>query len=438
MRPFALVWGGQLVSVVGSALTGFVLAVWVYQVTGSVTQLALVTAANTVPGILLAPVAGVVADRWDRKKIMIIADFAAAVPTAVVAVLYWADQLQVWQLYLTTSCTAAAGVFHSSAYFTLVPKLVPKRHLGRINGLFQVNFAMAAAAPVLGGILLSTLDVDGVLLLDLGTFVLAATALLVTRLPEGATKATEGKAGPRSMLGDLGYAFRYLAGRPGLLWLIGFSALFDLLFAFAEVLIRPLILAFGSPATLGLLMFVGGAGLFAGTLVMTAWGGPRRKVHGSLLFTGIGGLALALHSLAPSALLIAIVAPVFLFTLPIVNGCVMTVFQTKVDSDALGRVTGLARVLWQAATPLGALIAGPLADLVFEPAMRAGGTLAGSVGSLLGTGPGRGIALLYAVIGLLLVLLAIAGSRLRRLRLLEDELPDAVTDDEPTEPAPAR
>lgn len=432
VRRFALIWGGQLVSVLGSSLTGFVLAVWVYQATGSVTQLALVTAANTVPGVLLAPLAGVVADRWDRRRVMIIADCAAVLPTAVVAALYWADQLEVWQLYLTTAFTASANVFHSSTYFTLVPKLVPKRHLGRINGLFQVNFAMAAAAPVLGGILLSTIDVDGVLLIDIGTFLVAVTALVAVRLPAKLTKP-DGEPVKRTVLADLKHAMRYLRDRPGLLWLIAFSAVFDMLFAFAEVLIRPLILTFGSPSTLGLLMFIGGAGLFAGTLVMTAWGGPRRKVSGSLLFTGFGGVALALHSLAPSTLLIAIVAPLFLFTLPIVNGCIMTVFQTKVDSASLGKVTGLARTAWQAATPIGALIAGPLADLVLEPAMRPGGSLAGSVGTVLGTGPGRGIALLYALVGLLLVVLAIVGARLRKLSHLEDELPDA----EPDEDAPA-
>lgn len=437
MRGFALIWGGQLVSVLGSSLTGFVLAVWVYQSTGSVTQLALVTAANTVPGILLAPLAGIVADRWDRRRVMLVADLLAVVPTAVVAALYWADQLEVWQLYLTTAVTASANVFHSSTYFTMVPKLVPKRHLGRINGLFQINFAMAAAAPVLGGILLSTIDVTGVLLIDIATFLVAASALLVVRLPESVTRPG-GETVRRTVLQDLRHAFQYLRERPGLLWLIAFSAVFDMLFAFAEVLIRPLILTFGSPSTLGFLMFVGGAGLFAGTLVMTAWGGPRRKVSGSLLFTGLGGVALALHSLAPSTLLIAVVAPLFLFTLPIVNGCVMTVFQTKVDPAQLGRVTGLARTVWQAATPIGVLIAGPLADLVFEPAMRTGGALAGTVGPVIGTGAGRGIALLYAVVGLLLVVLAVVGARLRRLRDLEADLPDAVPDDEPATPAAAR
>ncbi len=434
MRSFALIWGGQLVSVIGSSLTGFVLAVWVYQTTGSVTQLALVTAANTVPGVFLAPLAGVVADRWDKRRVMLVADCVAVVPTIVVAALYWSDQLEVWHLYLTTAVTASATMFHGSTYFTLVPKLVPKRHLGRINGLLQVNFAMAATAPVLGGILLSTIDVTGVLLIDIASFLVAATALWVVRLPAEVTKPA-GAGAKVTVFTDLKDAFRYLRDRPALLWLIAFSAVFDMLFAFAEVLIRPLILTFASPSTLGFLMFVGGAGLFAGTFVMTAWGGPRRKVSGSLLFTGLGGAALALHSLAPSTLLIAVVAPLFLFTLPIVNGCIMTIFQTKVDPASLGRVTGLAHTVWRAAAPIGVLIAGPLADLVFEPAMRTGGALAGSFGSVIGTGPGRGIALLYAVIGLLLVVLAVAGARLRRLRDLEADLPDAMPDDSVATPA---
>jgi MFS family permease len=421
-RRFALVWGGQLLSIVGSSLTWFVLAVWVYQVTGSVSQLALVTAARTVPGIVLAPLAGVIADRMDRRRLLILANLGAGLPVFVVAALYWSGQLEVWHLVLTSAFAACANVFHNSAYFTLIPALVPKHQLGRVNGLVQFSFAMGTAGPLLGGFLLSTVDVDGALLIDIVTFLAAITGLLVVRLPAEITRPAGQTRERRSVLQDLRGGFRYLAERPGLVWLILFSAVFDLLYAFAEVLIRPLILAFTSASTLGLLSFIGGCGLIAGTLVLTAWGGPRRKVAGVLLFTAIGGVALMAHSFAPSVLLIAIVAPLFLFTLPIVNGSLTTILQTTVDSGSLGRVMGLARTVWQAATPLGVLIAGPLADLVFEPAMLPGGVLAGSVGSLIGTGPGRGIALLFAVAGLLLVVLAFAAYRLPRLRRLDDEI----------------
>jgi DHA3 family macrolide efflux protein-like MFS transporter len=424
-RRFALVWGGQLLSIVGSSLTWFVLAVWVYQVTGSVSQLALVTAARTVPGIVLAPLAGVISDRMDRRRLLILANLGAGLPVFVVAALYWSGQLEVWHLVLTSAFAACANVFHNSAYFTLIPALVPRHQLGRVNGLVQFSFAMGTAGPLLGGFLLSTVDVDGALLIDIATFLVAITGLLVVRLPAEITRPA-GTRERRSVLQDLRDGFRYLADRPGLVWLILFSAVFDLLYAFAEVLIRPLILAFTSPSTLGLLSFIGGCGLIAGTLVLTAWGGPRRKVAGVLLFTAIGGVALMAHSLAPSVLLIAIVAPLFLFTLPIVNGSLTTILQTTVDSGSLGRVMGLARTVWQAATPLGVLIAGPLADLVFEPAMLPGGALAGSVGSLIGTGPGRGIALLFAVAGLLLIVLAFAAYRLPKLRQLDDELLVAV------------
>ncbi|HEU4423636.1 MAG TPA: MFS transporter [Pilimelia sp.] len=430
LRILFLVWFGQLASLIGSSLTGFVLGVWVYQRTGSVSQFAMIFLASTLPGILAAPFAGVLADRWDRRRLMLASDTGAALATGLVGLLVALDALQVWHIYLTTAAGSACAVVHQVSYAALTPGIVGKRHLARFNGLAQAGRAAQIAAPLLAGALIGLVGVGGVIALDLATFAIAVATLAAVRLPAGVTRPD--RAGGDSSWRDAGAGWRYLRTRPGMPGLLVVFGAYNFLFALAGVLVQPLILSFSSPATLGGLMFAGGAGLLAGSLLMGAWGGPRRRIHAVYAGLAGGGVALSLHSLAPSPWLIAVTAPAFLFTLPIINAASLTLLQTKVPSAVLGRVMATARVIGEAAVPVAYLAAGPLADGVFEPLLRADGALAGSAGSIIGTGQGRGIALIFAVAGLAMLVLtgvALAQPRIRHI----DDLPDAV--DLPAAPA---
>lgn len=436
---WAAIWFGQLVSLVGSSLTGFVLGVWVYQRTGSVTQFALIFLAATLPAVLFAPVAGALADRRDRRRLMVAADTVAAAGTAALAALVAADALAVWHIYLATAVSAAASTVHQVAYQAMTPALVGKRHLGRFNGLMQISRAVQIAAPLIAGVLVVTIGIGGVMAIDLGTFVVAASTLLLVRLPAEVTRPA--RSGPaEAVLRGATAGWRYLRQRRGLLQLMMVFGGYNFLFGLAGVLVQPLILSFTTADTLGVLMFAGGAGLFAGSLVMGAWGGPTRRVTAVCGGLAGGGVALVLHAASPSAWLIGVVAPLFLFTLPIVNSSTMTLIQTKTEPALLGRVLATARVIGDASVPLAYVLAGPVADGVFEPLLRPGGALADSVGRVVGTGDGRGIAVLFAVTGLAMVLLAALAWTRPALRGADD-LPDALPDDTPdpeTVPADSR
>ncbi|WP_326553337.1 MFS transporter [Micromonospora sp. NBC_01813] len=424
LRGFGMLWFGQTISFVGSALTGFVLGVWVYQSTGSATQFAIISLAAVLPGIVFAPFAGVLADRRDRRTTMLVADLAAGLVTAGVATLLWTDHLTVWHIYLATALTAVFNTAHITAFYAMMPLLVPREGLGRANGLMQMTQAGQIAAPLLAGALVGTIGLRGVILIDLCTMAVGVALLIAARLDRAATAAPA--AGKQITLRqDLGYGWQLLRGKPGLFQLAVLFGGFNFLFALAGVLVQPLILSFGSAATLGVLMFAGGAGLFVGSLVMSAWGGPKRRVRGIIGFLAWGAVALFLHGMYPSAWLIAVVAPLFLFTLPILNGSVMTVIQTKVPTESLGRVVATTRMIGQSATPVAYLVAGPLADRIAEPALAPGGALAGSVGTVIGTGPGRGIAALFWLIGAAMLLVAAVAAARPRLRRLEVELADA-------------
>lgn len=186
-RGLALVWFGQLVSLVGSSLTGFVLGVWVFQQTGSATKFALIMFAGVLPAVLLSPVTGVLADRVDRRRLMLLADLGGGAVTAVLALLLYADALEVWHVYVTTGLGAIFVTVHAVAFNTLLPALVPARHLGRANGLMQILQAAQIAAPVLAASLLAIVGLRGIVLIDLGTMIVGVALLLLARLPSALT-----------------------------------------------------------------------------------------------------------------------------------------------------------------------------------------------------------------------------------------------------------
>ncbi|GAA3040167.1 MFS transporter [Actinokineospora globicatena] len=423
---FAAIWAGQLVSIAGTGITGFVLGVWVFQLTGSATRFGLIMLLEAVAAIAVAPVAGMVVDRVDRRAVLVVSDIVAAGATGVLLALVAGGHLQVWHVYPIAVVTAMCATFRMVAFTTMLPLLVPEQHLGRANGLAQTLPAVQIAAPLAAGGLLAAVGLRGVVLIDLCTYVVALAITVVVGLPERAVRPDRAGQVGESTWAELTGGWRELRRRPGLLHVMLLLGGFHLAAGMAGVLVQPLILTFAGPSTLGVLMFVGGAGMFAGSAVMTAWGGPARRMTGVRTFLAVAGIALALHSLAPSALLIGVLAPAFLFTLPIITGSAMSLLQSKVDPAALGRVMAGARMTAQGGTALGFAAAGPLADLIFEPMLAPGGALAGSIGTVIGTGDGRGIALIFAITGITLIALAVWATTSPALRTVDD-IPDLLT-----------
>jgi DHA3 family macrolide efflux protein-like MFS transporter len=423
MRTFLTVWAGQLVSITGTTLTGFGLQVWVYLETGSVTRLAMVTLAFALPSVLLSPIAGALVDRWDRRLTMLGADVLAGAATLVIAALYFTGNLEVWHLYLLAGVGALGNAFQVPAWMAAIPLLVPKKHLGRANGLVQANEAVAlVAAPVLAGAMLATIGLGAVLLADVATFLVAVATLVVVRFPptpKGEFAATG------SLRADVATGWRYLRARGGLLWLLVIYAGVNFVLAFVDVLLIPLVLSFASEAAAGGILSAAGTGMLVGSLVMSTWGGPKRQriawIMGGI---AVGGLCVIVTGLRPSLPVIAVGSVLLMLGSPVVNATSQVVWQLKVAPEMQGRVFALRRMVSQAAFPLGILLAGPLADGVFEPLLAADGALAGSVGRLIATGPGRGIAFLFILAGLGTMLMAAAGWLHPRVRCLEEEIPD--------------
>jgi MFS family permease len=428
MGAFLAIWAGQVVSALGSSLTGFALGVWVYQRTGSTTRFAFIALVTTLPGILLSPVAGALVDRWDRRKAMILGDAGAGCTTLILALLFWHGRLELWHIYPLLALGSVFGTLQWPAFTAATTLLVPKEHLGRAAGVTLAgNGAAELLAPALAGALVVSIGLKGVVLIDFATFLVAVATLLAVRVPRAEATA-EGMAARGSLLREAASGWSYIRQRPGLLALLGLLAATNFSMGMMQVLVAPMVLSFASAAVLGRVLSAAGVGMLVGSLLMSAWGGPARRVSGILAFLLLQGVTLVIGGLWPSALLIAAAGFVFLFAAPIILGCSQALWQAKVAPDLQGRVFAVRRMVAWSTLPLGFVAAGPLADRVFEPLLAAGGPLAGSIGGLIGTGKGRGIALLLIVLGLLVLVIVAAFSRYPRLRRLEAELPDALPD----------
>lgn len=422
MRSFLIIWTGQLFSRLGSALTAFALSVWVYQRTGSITKFSIVSLCYALPVVLVSPYAGVLVDRWNRRRSMLLGDTCAGLSILTLCLLFFFSEVELWQIYIGTALVGMFGALQAPAYSSSVPLLVREKQLGRANAMVQLGMGTArVGAPVLGGLLLVAVKVGGVLLIDVASFIIAVSTLLAVRIPGVPPKDEQ-----QSFLGDIQYAGRYLKSRSGLLTLMLLYGVCNFLIGMVSILVVPMVLHIGSSIVLGSVLSVGGVGMLVGAILMSVIGGTRRKVLTVVAFIVVMGICIGLAALRPAATLIAIAAFGLFFSLSVINSTTPTIIQTKVDAAVQGRVFALLTMIAWAAYPLAYPLAGPLAERVFEPLMAANGLLAGSVGRIIGVGPGRGIALLFLTIGVVMVAIAIAGYLYPSLRNLEEEMPDAV------------
>ena len=224
---------------------------------------------------------------------------------------------------------------------------------------------------------------------------------------------------------DLAAGFRFLLPRPGMLYLLGFSALSNFMTAAMIVLAAPLILSFSTVEILGVLNLVCGLGVLSGTLLLTVWSGPKRMMLLVLAAQFLSGLAAAGAGLTTLIPVLGLSAFIFFVGNPIMAAGIQTIWQRKVPHHLQGRVHAIRTMVTWSAMPIAYLSSGPLADHVLEPMLAEGGSLAGSLGVIVGTGPGRGIGALLLILGTLAAVLTAGAACSRTLRCLETELPDA-------------
>lgn len=429
LRSFFIIWIGQLVSLVGSQLTGFALGVWVYDQTHSVMMLAITQVAMQAPQIILSPLAGVLADRWDRRTAMIISDFGAGLGVLVTAVLFINNLLEPWMVIPINLWMSAFAVLMWPAYTASITLLVPKEQYGRANGFVQLGEALTQiAGPALAGVFYVTIRLGNMALLDFASYLIAVVLMILfVRIPRP-QRTEDGHQAKGSMWKEMRYGWDYILARKGLLMLLMFFLTTNFLMGIIGPLFTPLILDNWKADVLGYLSTVMGVGMLAGTLVMSAWGGGKRKIYTLLGASLVSSIFLMTVGLRISIPLIAVSGFGFMFCMPLLNASSQAIWQSKVAPDVQGRVFAIRRMIAQSSGLIAPLFAAPLVDYVFKPGMTAGGALASILGPIFGVGANHGVGVLMTVLGLLSVGVGVAAFLNRHIRNVEIDLPDHVAD----------
>lgn len=429
MRAFSLIWLGQLVSGLGSGLTGFALPVWIYQKTGSAEAFGLLFFAATVPAVLLSPVAGALVDRWDRRRVLLVADALSALMTLGIAALLYTDRFEVWHFMVLSAAGSALGTFQYPAFAAVIGALVPRRHFARASGMMQTSDAISGIlTPLLAGVLVTTVGLWGILVIDFATFLVAVGTLAAVRIP-----SPPPQEGPRrGLLHEAHDGWVFVRERPALLFLLFYWMGSNLVTGMINPLLSPMVLSFATPAELGAVLSMGSVGLLLGGLALSAWGGPRSKVLGVVAGQLLIAASLVGLGLRPSLPLVAAALFFHLLVMPLPQSSSQAIWLSKTPQQMMGRVFAIRRMIALSTMPVATLAAGPLAERVFNPLLMPGGALEHSVGRVLGVGPGRGIALMYVLIGGFMVAITLVLYASPRMRRLEEEIPDAA----PPRPAP--
>ena len=425
MRTFFTIWFGQLVSLVGSQLTSFALGVWVYEQTHSVLMLALVQVAMQAPYVLLSPIAGVFADRWNRRTAMIVSDFGAGLAVLAAGALYLTNYLQPWMVIPINIWMATFHTLMWPSFTASVTLLVPKKHYGRANGFVQLGEALPQiAGPALAGALYVAIHLGNMALIDFISYAFSVLLMLFfVRIPSP-PRTADGRAAKGSLWKEMRFGWDYITARKGLLALLVFFLTSNFLYGVMNPLLVPLILDNWNASTLGYISTLMGVGMLVGTLVMSAWGGGKRKIYTLLGAAMLSGLFLSAVGLRTSLPLIAVCGVGNMFFSPFANACSQAIWQAKVTPDVQGRVFAVRRTIAMSAGFIAPLLAAPLADYVFKPSMAAGGALAPILGPVFGVGASRGVGVLISLVGLLVAGVAIIAFATPLVRRVELDLPD--------------
>ncbi len=430
MSSFLVIWSGQFLSQVGTLMTSLALIFWAYDLTGRATELALMAFFVLGPRVLFGPLAGAMIDRWKRKTVLLVCDTVAGLISGLVLILLISGNLQIWHLYVLTFLTGLFSAFQEPAFLASATMMVLPRQYGRTGGLTSLlTHASAILAPAIAGVLLPLIGLRGILLVDIGTFGFAAFTLMLVRIPEPKPSDTSSSRSVRQLFSDVGEGFRYLVEQRSLLLVLLLFASTNFFGSAYSTLYRAMVLARtgGSEAAVVTVQLLIGIGGTVGAMFVSFFGSPKRKVYAILIGYAVGAFFRALFGVDFGLPTIAAIGLITTACMAYAGACSNALWQAKVPPPMQGRVLATRLALAGAISLVTRLIAGPLADHVFEPAMVPGRSLADAFGWLAGTGPGAGMGVYITLSCTAGMLVLLWGLTRRSIREIDTLVPDHVT-----------
>lgn len=369
MKSYLLIWIGQLISLLGSGVVQFAIIWWLTLKTESAFVLALATFVGLVPMVILSPVAGVFADRWSRKSIILISDFFQAIATFGLIILFWFNLVDVWHVLALLAVRGVFQAFHMPASIAIVPQLVPKDQISRINGLTSIfNNLIFIVSPAIGALLLEFFTMGGILWLDVITFLIAVGTLVVVSIPP-IIRSTELEATKVSFRIQFIEGLSYLKNNGFLPLVVVFTIgniLINPIFTLMPLFIKEIHL--GGVLELAFIIGLFQVGNFGGSMLIAIKNfTPKIKTLTAALATTFFGMLLI--ALAPTGIFVVMGVGTLIigFSVGIIDVGIISYFQIFIPPELQGRITSVTFTLVKSILPLALLVIGGIAEIVGIP-----------------------------------------------------------------------
>jgi len=372
-----LFWGGQLVSLLGSSIAQFVIIWWITIQTESAVFLSIASLVGFAPMVLLSPFAGVFVDRLNRKELIGVADFMQALITLGLIFSFWLNVASVWLVLLFLALRGVCQAFHYPTVTAITPSMVPRDKLSRMNGLnYLLTGAIRLIGPIVAVLLLDVWSIDQILWVDVATFLAAIAPLLIIRIP-----VVRKKQEKSSFRKDFAEGFAFVKNSRGFMPLLvlstGLNFLITPLFTLLPYFVKYDHL--GGAAEWAFVSAAVQGGMLAGGILMSVTKGFKRKMVTIMFSLYVFFVGYILLALTPMGLFwfMAVGGVIMLFCIPIMNVSYMTIVQTIIPLEMQGRVNSVDMALSSAATPIGMMLSGPIAELIGTSSLFLGCSLSG-------------------------------------------------------------
>ena len=407
-NKFLLLWAGQLISSIGGGLTSFGLGIYIFQKTGNASGTALLTLLAFLPGLLLKVPAGVLADRYDRRLLMMIGDGFSGLGVLFILICMMRGDAAIWQIYTGVVISSVFSAILEPAFTATITDLLTKEQFSKANGL--VSMAGSAGylfSPIIAGFLLTVSDIKVILAIDIATFFVTITAAAVVRrgLPN---KEAENRT---QFFTSMKEGWKVITGKRGLLPLILITSLVTLFMGVFQVLAGPFVLSFSDEKSLGIVETVAASGMLVSGAILGIRGIKRNFVRKLSLGLAASGLAMAMFGVSHNLFVIGTFGFLFFLAIPVANNSLDYLARTNIPKELQGRAWGMIGFLSQSGYVVAYGLSGVVADVV---------------GRATGKGVGGGSAATIFAAGMCLAAIAIGLGRVARIRELEPAGTDSI------------
>lgn len=418
-KKFLVIWMGELISNIGTGMTAFGLGVYVWQLTKSALDVAMVEMAALLPMILFSPAAGVLADRFDRRLLMIIGDCVSGLGLVLLLVLMNTGNIQVWQICLCVGFSSAFASLLDPAYKATLTDLLSEDEYAKASGMVGIaSSSKFLISPIIGGLILAFYSMELIIIIDILTLVVTVSTILFVR-KSLSVKPLEKK--DLDFFKDLKEGWQIIVESKGVMLLIVLVSVLMFYMGIIQVLSKPMILSFASEKTTGILQTVVACGMMVSSILIGTGIIKRNFVKVMVVSFIVSGITMAGFGATTSIPVIIISGFLFFASLPFATTCIDVLIRKSIDNEKQGRAWGLISLISQIGFVVAYVIAGVLADYVFNPALVEGGVLANTVGKIIGTGETRGIGFLIILSGVGLIITALFVSKSKGIREMEKQ-----------------